>query len=337
MKKANAGKSLIAVGSPVVDMVAQVPEDFLTRVGGAKGGMELVDAETLRQLQKALPAPPSRTPGGSAGNTAFALARLGVTSRFVGTVGADAPGTFYRKAFEASGGCGKTIQTHPEFPTALCLSLVTPDGERTMRTHLGAAAALAPSAISTDHFKGYGHAHVEGYLLFNPDLMRRVLQSARQADCRISLDMASFEVVEASRSILPDLLDRFVDIVFANEEEAAAFAGSDDPARCLEALHAHCEIALVKQGAAGVLLRNGGETCAVPARPVAATVDTTGAGDLWAAGFLYGLLNGDDLPLCCRLGAALGAAVVTQRGADLPAAEWQRIHKEFRVDGEPPT
>jgi sugar/nucleoside kinase (ribokinase family) len=205
-----------------------------------------------------------------------------------------------------------------------------------MRTHLGAAAALTPAEITPEDFVGYDHAHVEGYLLFNPDLMCRVLQAAREAGCRISVDLASFEVVEAARDILPELLNDYVDIVFANEEEAGAFADSDDPARGLEALHAHCPTVAVKLGPEGVLLRNGGDTCAVPARPVAEAVDTTGAGDLWAAGFLYGLLDGRALTDCGRLGAALGAAVVTRQGAALPETEWQRLRSEFGVVGQPP-
>lgn len=336
MKKGNRNISMIGVGSPVVDMVARVPEDFLTRAGGAKGGMELVDAETLTLLQAALPEASVRTPGGSAGNTAFAMARLGIPCRFLGTVGADRSGAFYRETFEALGGCGMAIRTHRELPTALCLSLVTPDGERTMRTHLGAAAALAPTDITPEDFQGYGHAHVEGYLLFNPELMRGVLEAAKKAGCRISVDLASFEVVHASREVLPELLETYVDIVFANEEEATAFAGSEDPAQCLEALHVHCPTVAVKLGAEGVLLRNGGEACAVPALPVAQAVDTTGAGDLWAAGFLYGLLNGRKLTDCGRLGASLGAAVVTQQGAALPDAEWQRLCCAFGADGQPP-
>lgn len=336
MKKRNETASMISVGSPVVDMVAQVPETFLTGVEGAKGGMELVDAETLTKLQNALPSTAVRTPGGSAGNTAFAMARLGIPSRFLGMVGADGYGAFYRRTFEGLGGCAQSMRIHRELPTARCLSLVTPDGERTMRTHLGAAAALAAAEITSDDFRGFDYAHVEGYLLFDPDLMAQVLDAARQAGCRISLDLASFEVVEAARGILPELLDRYVDMVFANEEEAAAFAGTDDPTGCLEALHAHCATVAVKRGAAGALLRNGGATWAVPALPVAEAVDTTGAGDLWAAGFLYGLLNGRGLADCGRLGATLGAAAITQQGAALPEAKWCRLCSEFGADGKPP-
>lgn len=336
MKKRNGNASVIGVGSPVVDMVAQVPEDFLSGVGGAKGGMELVDADILTRLQNTLPSSAVHAPGGSAGNTAFAMARLGIPSRFLGMVGADGHGTFYRRTFERLGGCARSIRIHGDLPTARCLSLVTPDGERTMRTHLGAAAALDTSAISVDDFRGYSHAHVEGYLLFNPDLMRRVLQAAKQAGCRISVDLASFEVVDAARDILPELLDDYVDIVFANEEEAEAFAGSDDPAQCLEALHAHCAMVAVKRGADGALLRNGGATWAVPALAVENAVDTTGAGDLWAAGFLYGLLNGRGLADCGRLGALLGAAVVTRQGAALPETEWQRLRVALGAGGKLP-
>jgi sugar/nucleoside kinase (ribokinase family) len=295
-----------------------------------------VDGETLAQLQSTLPSPAVRTPGGSAGNTAFAMARLGIPSRFLGMVGADGHGTFYRRTFEGLGGCAERIRIHRHLPTARCLSLVTPDGERTMRTHLGAAAALSASEITADDFRGFDHAHVEGYLLFNPELMTQVLRAAREGGCRISVDLASFEVVAAAREILPGLLDRYVDMVFANEEEAAAFAGSDDPAQCLEALHAHCTTVAVKRGADGALLRNGGATWAVPALPVTETVDTTGAGDLWAAGFLYGLLNGRGLVDCGRLGAALGAAVVTQQGAALPEAEWRRLRGEFGINEASP-
>ena len=134
-----------------------------------------------------------------------------------------------------------------------------------MRTHLGAAATLAPAEITPEDFQGYGHAHVEGYLLFNPDLMRGVLHAAKQAGCRISVDLASFEVVQASREVLPELLEAYVDIVFANEEEATAFAGTKDPAQCLDALHAHCATVAVKLGAQGVLLRTAAEPA--PCRP----------------------------------------------------------------------
>lgn len=318
-------KIIAGVGSPVVDQVARVPEAFLATVGGEKGGMELVDAEVLERLLGALPQPPVRTPGGSAGNTAFALARLGMASRFLGLIGNDAPGHYYRDMFARIGGDADFFRIRAGLPTAQCLSLVTPDGERTMRTHLGAAASLSAADITPDDFKGCGHAHIEGYLLFNPDLMVHVLQAAKAAGCSTSVDLASFEVVAAARTELPGLLETYVDIVFANEEEAETYAGSNSRHDCLAQLAGCCDIAVIKCGADGAVLRNGQGTCRVPAVPVDRVIDTTGAGDLWAAGFLYGLLNGHDLDKCGAFGAVLGAAVVQQEGAAIPVPEWDRI------------
>lgn len=325
MRPDDKSKTIAGVGSPVVDLVARVPETFLASVGGEKGGMELVDAETLERLLNTLPQPPVRTPGGSAGNTAFALARMGMASRVLGIIGNDSAGHYYRDMFARIGGDAGLIRTHPGMPSAQCLSLVTPDGERTMRTHLGAAASLSPDDVTSDDFIGCGHAHIEGYLLFNPDLMVHVLQAAKAAKCSTSVDLASFEVVAAAKTKLPGLLETYVDIVFANEEEAAAYAGSRRLDECLTQLAACCETAVIKCGPDGALLQNGQGTCRVSAVPVARVLDTTGAGDLWAAGFLYGLLNGHDLAQCGAFGSYLDAAVVQQEGATIPGPEWDRI------------
>lgn len=319
---------MIGVGSPVVDQIARVPENFLKTVGGEKGGMELVDAETLERLLASVPENPLFAPGGSAGNTAFAMARLGIPSRFLGAIGADEPGAFYRNTFQTIGGDDRAFRIQKGLPTAQCLSMVTPDGERTMRTHLGAAMTLAPEHISPEDFDGCVHAHVEGYLLFNPDLMRHVLTAAKAAGCTVSVDLASFEVVQASHTLLPELLSEFVDIVFANEEEAEAFAGTADPEACRDSLGQFCDTVAVKIGAEGALLRRGDETCRVPAIPVDRVVDTTGAGDLWAAGFLFGVLNDYPLEKCGACGAALGAAVVTLEGTTLPEATWNHLREQ---------
>ena len=319
-------KAIAAVGSPVVDLVARVPEAFLETVGGEKGGMELVEEGELARILETLPAPPLRATGGSAGNTAFALARLGAPSRFLGVTGDDAEGDFFQESFARIGGDTGRIRTRGAMPTARCLSLVTPDGERTMRTHLGAAASLAAADIAPGDFSGCAHVHVEGYLLFDPDLMVHVLEAARAAGCTTSVDLASFEVVSAARAMLPALLEKFVDMVFANGEEAAAYAGTSSPGVCLEKLAEGCDIAAVKYGADGALLRDARASYRVPARPVDRVVDTTGAGDLWAAGFLFGLEQGRGLARCGEWGAILGAAAVRHEGAQLPDAEWKRLN-----------
>ncbi len=322
-------KSVICVGSPVVDQVAHVQEGFLAEIGGEKGGMELVDVSTFSNLLEELPERPSYTPGGSAGNTSFALARLGMPSRFLGALGDDYAGTFFREQLILAGGDDTVIRVLPDLPTAQCLSLVTPDAERTMRTHLGAAMTFAAEHVIEKDFIGCRHAHIEGYMLFNPDLMLATLKAAKAAGCTISIDLASFEVVHASRTILQKLLAEYVDIVFANEEEAEAFAGSSDPEKGLDALAGLCRTAAVKIGEKGALLCHGRECCHIPAVPVQKVVDTTGAGDFWAAGFLFGELSGFTLQQSGKLGAMLGGTVVACEGTALPDMQWQEIRMSF--------
>lgn len=317
--------TIIGVGSPIVDSIAMVEEAFLDGVEGEKGGMVLVDGATIDGLIHQLPAGVAAAPGGSAGNTLFALARMGADAKFLGKTGNCARGTFYRERFAELGGDATRFKT-AEQANGHCLSLVTPDGERTMRTDLGAAMTLAPDEISAADFEGCDHAHIEGYLLFNEALMQRVLESAKAAGCRISLDLASFEVVQAAREALPAILENYVDIVFANEEEGAAFTGleKDYPAMARK-LASYCEVAAVKVGPHGSYVATGEAVEKIEPVAVERVIDTTGAGDLWAAGFLYGLTQAKPLADCARIGSRLGAAVVQQQGSVLPDAIWEDI------------
>ncbi len=317
---------LIGVGSGLLDLLAHVPESFLDQVPGRKGGMELVDHPGLRRILDALPGPPECRPGGSAANTIAAAARLGLRSGFVTMIGSDPEGDAYRDGMAAAGVDTRSFKrANDATPTGCCLSLITPDSQRTMRTFLGASAELRPEDVKKEDFDGYELAHLEGYLLFNPDLMRHVLQQARRAGCRISLDLSAPEVVAGSRELLPGLLDEFVDVVFANEDEGAEFCGSKNEDEALHALSRHSGIAALKLGDRGALIRRGaGETIAVPALQVDA-VDSTGAGDYWAAGFLYGLISGWDPERAATLGARLGAEVVQVTGAHLPDKTWEAV------------
>jgi sugar/nucleoside kinase (ribokinase family) len=319
------GGIVLGVGSPVVDLLVHVDDAFVATAGGEKGGMELVDAETMADLVGRLGTEPVRAAGGSAGNTIFALARLGTPTGFLGMIGRDEAGGFYRDAFTALDGDATRFLEHAEHPTAMCLSLVTPDGERTMRTNLGAAMGLLPEHCTAEAFRNVRHVHAEGYLLFNPDLILAVLRAAKEAGCTASLDLASFEVVRGAHAALPDLLGSYVDMVFANEDEAEAFAQDPDPEAGLAALAEYCETVAVKLGADGALLRKGRETARVGAESVDRVEDTTGAGDFWAAGFLHGAMRGLPLASCGRLGALLGAAVVQELGAELPGETWTKL------------
>ena len=317
--------TIIGVGNPIVDAIALVEEAYLSQIDGDKGGMVLVNEDIISGLIASLPAAPVPAPGGSAGNTLFALAKMGASCSFLGKIGNCEEGAFYRDSFAKLGGDITRFKVG-SVSNGRCLSLVTPDGERTMRTDLGAAMSLSPDEISMSDFVGCTHAHIEGYLLFNESLMLRVIESAKEAGCTISLDLASFEVVNATKSILPDILRNYVDIVFANEEEAAAFTdiNEDYSAMAIE-LAEHCEIAAVKVGAHGSYIAHGGSVEKIEPVPAERVIDTTGAGDLWAAGFLFGWTQDRPLPECAKIGSILGAAVVQEQGSTLPPKVWQDI------------
>jgi sugar/nucleoside kinase (ribokinase family) len=323
-----AGIQVIGVGSLLVDILAHVDEPFLDGVDGAKGGMELIDADAMRALVRSL-GEHSRAPGGSAANTIAGLAGLGTSTALLGKLGGDERGAFFRSHAALCGIDTSRVKQSDDVPTGQCVSLVTPDSERTCRTFLGASMVLEAADISVADFLGCSHLHIEGYQLFNRELAVHTLRCARDAEVTVSLDLASFEVVQANRDVLDDLLEEFIDIVFANEDESKAFCGSADPETGLDALSALCSIAAVKVGAAGAWLSRTGERCHVPAVPCD-VLDTTGAGDLWAAGFLHGHLSEWPLAECGHAGSVMGAAVVSRLGAALDDSEWKRVRGELR-------
>lgn len=325
----NTQFELVGVGSPIIDVLTRVPDDFLAKVGGDKGGMVLTDAETLHKWIAEVPGALAESPGGSAGNTIFAAARLGVQTTFIGKVGNDDGGLFYRKQLEALGGDASRFKSGT-VPNGRCLSLITPDSQRTLRTNLGAAATLAPDEISPADFIGCRHAHIEGYLLFNPDLMMAVLNSAKDAGCTISIDLASFEVVHAAREHLQHILESYVDMVFANEDESAAWCGANTSLEERASLLAGTNrLAVVKAGADGAWLAHQGNLFHRDAIPGIKALDTTGAGDFWAAGFLAGWLAGKPLTTCADWGARMGAEIVQVIGTQLPATKWDEIKADF--------
>ena len=319
---------IIGIGSALMDVLALVPEQFLSRVPGEKGGMELLGRGEADELLSRLPAA-SRVPGGSAANTVVGAAHLGLHARILTKIGSDEAGRFYRTAITDAGVETQAFKVHPSEATGFCISLVTPDSQRTMRTHLGASATLSPEEITVDDFAECTLAHMEGYMLFDENLALHVLETAKAAGCMISLDLASPEVVRAGQEILPRILREYVDMVFANEDEAAVFAQTQDEDAALSELAALCPLAAVKLGARGSMIRRGDERVTVPACGVDA-VDTIGAGDLWASGFLYGLLTGRSLPESGRIASRVAAAVVQQVGALIPEEEWRQIGVELR-------
>lgn len=314
---------LIGIGSPLVDLLLTVDDGFLVKhVTGSKGGMELVGPAEIESLLGKSKKEAVRAAGGAASNTTVGCANLGIRSAFVGSIGRDAYAEFFRGALLAQG-CEPRLIEHSELPTGHVLSLVTPDSQRTMRTCLAAAAALDPAAITAETFAGAKLVMLEGYTLFNHDLTRAIASAAKAAGCELALDMASFEVVMANKTILEELLSGQVDLVFANEDEAKAWH-PDGPEAALADLAQRTTLAVVKLGREGALIQRGDERVQVAAEMVEA-IDTTGAGDCWAAGFLAGYLRGLPLDQCGALGAKSGAAVVQVMGGQVPRENWLKI------------
>jgi sugar/nucleoside kinase (ribokinase family) len=326
MHSASAAIDLIGVGSPIMDLLAPVPDSFLARVQGAKGGMVLVDQTEMERILALLDGEPACMTGGSAANATLNAACLGLSAAFLGKLGDDGLARTYFRRFETAGVDTSRFK-QAALPSARCLALVTPDAQRTLRTCLAAAMTLAPADFSPEDFRGCRHAHIEGYLVFNQALADAVLDCARAAGCTVSLDLASFEVVNASRDWLLSQFRRGIDVVFANEDEIRALfqdRASDYPAlaRRLASLGV---LAAVTVGREGAWIAQGEALHRVEPVVVTDLIDTTGAGDAWAAGFLYGYLRGWPLPSCGALASIMGAETVRHMGPIIPDECWPEV------------
>jgi sugar/nucleoside kinase (ribokinase family) len=325
LKQRQPKKRIVGLGSALVDVLINESDDFIRRIGVEKGGMTLVDMPGLEKILTQTSATPIVVPGGSACNTAVGIGRLGGQARFVGKRGNDDTGRLFHDALVQRG--VEPLLMTSVLPTGRVLSIITPDAQRTMITYLGASADTRPEEITPQCFSDSAVVHMEGYLLFNPDLMTAALKAAKDAGTLVSLDLASFTVVEQSRDILDDIIEAYVDILIANEDEALAYSGVADEAGALARLARHVDIAVLKVGARGSFVQHGSRVCRIPAQGSGAAVDTTGAGDLWASGFLFGLVNGYTHEKAGRLASACGYEVCQVVGADIPAEGWARIKK----------
>ncbi|WP_163710119.1 adenosine kinase [Mangrovibacterium lignilyticum] len=323
MKNANPQKSIVGIGSALVDVLVQLKDDqLLEQFGLPKGSMTLVDAALSKQILEASAGLESgMETGGSSANTVRGIAQLGGKTGFIGKVHDDKMGQFFKKTFEDLQ--IKPHLFHGSIPSGVAATLISPDSERTFGTYLGAASELSVENLSDELFAPYNYLHIEGYLVFNHELIEGILKIAKRNGLTISLDMASFNVVEANLEFLKRLVHEYVDIVFANEEEAKAYTRKE-PEEALKEIATQCSIAIVKIGKEGSLVQAGDEFVRVDAFPVNA-VDTTGAGDVYASGFLYGLANGLSLENCGKLGGILAAEVIQVLGAKIPDESWPQI------------
>lgn len=317
-------KKVLGVGAALVDMLIQVDEEWVVRKGQAKGGMHMVDWATMGRMLGDVSSDVETVPGGSACNTMVGLSRLGGKSAFLCKVGEDELGELFVENLRRN-----RVHSHARSggsPTGRVLSAVTPDAQRTMFTYLGASAELSPAEVGDAVYADAGVLYVEGYLAYQAPLLRAVIAQAKTQGLQVVLDFGSFGVVNDCRALLSDLLSTgLVDVIIANEDEAKAFTTIEEEL-AVEHLAKIAKVAVVKLGKRGALIASGEELVSVEAVPVQA-VDTTGAGDLWAAGFLYGYLNGWSLEKCGKLASAVASEVVQVLGPSIPDAGYERLLK----------
>lgn len=313
----------IGIGNALVDVLVQVPDaTILQALNLPKGSMQLVDYSRAQQVMQAVrDYGHHKASGGSASNTIHGLARLGNQTAFIGHTGNDETGRFFRNDMERAGIRPMLITNND--PSGIAHALITPDGERTFATFLGAALNLNAAHLDPGMFDDADYLYVEGYLVQNEELIRKAMHMAKQCGLQVVLDLASYNVVEANRPLLDELLRTYVDIVFANEEEAKALTGKE-PEESLDYLGRICDTAIVKLGARGAIVRQGQAVISGPAFE-ARVIDTTGAGDLFASGFLHLLASGGSLYQAVKAGAMLGARVIEHLGPKIPEERWPEL------------
>lgn len=313
----------IGLGNALVDVLLKLEsDDVLAEVGIAKGAMDMINRDqmvTIRKTQENLER--SQAPGGSVCNTMRAMACLGSKTGFIGKIGDDTVGEYYEQELKKAGVTPYFLRT--EGISGSCTVLISPDGERTMGTFLGPGPDITSQEIKDEILRNYNCIYIEGYLLVNEELVKGTMQKAKNAGLKVALDLSNFNIVNAFHGLLEDIIPNYVDILFSNESEAEAFTGlkAQDAVRVLSE---KVEISLVTLGKEGALVGSKGQVISVPAEG-GKPVDTTGAGDHFAAGFLYGQSIGATLEQSARIGSLLAGYIIDVVGAQIPDDKWEQI------------
>lgn len=315
---------VIGLGNALMDIVVHIEdEQIIDRLSLAKAGMTMIDLHTHHQIMKLIENKPySYVAGGSAANTLNGLVNMGGKGAFIGKVGRDMTGEQFAKD-QIYNHIVPYLEISETDPSGKCVSLVHQDGERTMATFLGAAITMTPFSVSEESLVGYKVLYVEGYLVYNRDLVESAMIKAKAQGLMVALDLSSYNVVDDNFEYLNYLVDKYVDIIFANQEEACSFTGCDAE-QALELLSARCSVAIVKIGAKGSLIGVGAERFKAGVVDAVA-LDKTGAGDLYAAGFLWGYCKGLDYLKSAKIGAVLSSKVIEVMGTKMDQATWQQI------------
>lgn len=314
---ANATYDVIGVGNAIVDVLSPTEDGFLQEHGLDKGMMTLIDTDRARQLYDAM-GPGVEVSGGSAANTLAGLASLGGNGAYVGKVRNDTLGGVFHHDINAIGVDYRTPAATEGESTARCLIFVTPDAQRTMQTYLGVSIQLGPNDIDEGAVQDSQITYLEGYLFDPPEAKQAFVKAAEIAHAagrKVALTLSDPFCVDRHRAEFMHLISGHVDIVFANEEETKSLFEVDDFDEALQQMRGHCEIAAMTRSEKGSVIVAGDDIHVVDAAPVDRVIDTTGAGDLFAAGFLYGLTQGRELSDCGRIGGLAAAEIIGHYGA----------------------
>ena len=318
-------KKVLGLGNALTDVLIQVSEDDLRELGLPKGSMNLISMEQNEQIQLRFASFRKKlVAGGSASNAITTITQLGGKAAFIGKIGNDEIGDFYREDL-VKNGVKPLLLTSQEKMSGCCIVLITPDGERTFATYLGAASDMKPEDISKEAFVGYDIFHLEGYLLQDHQLIEKAMRLAKEAGCTVSLDMASYNVVTENHDFLQDLIKKYVNIVFANEDESSAYTNLNAEESVAE-IAKQCDIAIVKVGKRGSYVQQGDTVYHIGAITTSCT-DSTGAGDLYAGGFLHALSDGFDIRRCGEIGTVAAGRVVEIIGTKLNEETWDEIRR----------
>jgi sugar/nucleoside kinase (ribokinase family) len=316
-------KKILGIGNALVDVMTMINDDcILEKFALPKGSMQLVDNVKSEMIKsETVNFNRIHTSGGSAANTIHGLAMLGVKTGFIGSVGKDELGDFFENDMKNAG--IKTILNRRNTVTGTAIALISSDSERTFATHLGAAVDLNADDIEPEDFTAYDILYLEGYLIINKSLVDKICRIAKERNMKIAIDLSSYNVVESNLEALKEIVEKYVDIVFANEEEARSLTGMG-PEDALNTISQICEVAVIKVGSEGSWIRRGDKIIKIGAHPINCK-DTTGAGDLYASGFLYGYSNNYDFEKCGLLGSLTAGKVIEIVGARMDEERWNEI------------
>lgn len=319
---------ILGIGNSLVDMMIRIPDEtYLTKFNLPKGSMNLVDSKLSSAiLSETKQYISQKSAGGSAANTVCGLAQLGVKTAFIGKIGKDETGAFFKSDLIANGVDEKLFYSR-DSESGRVAALITPDSERTFATYLGASVELCAEDLKIDLFQGYDICYIEGYLVQNHKLIETACKLAADAGCEVCIDLASYNVVNENKKFIEEIIEKYINIIFANEEESKSITG-EDPEKALHILGELVDIAIVKIGKKGSMVKKGNDIFKAGVRKANA-IDTTGAGDLFASGFLYGYINNYPFEKCAELGSITSGYVVETLGAKMSSETWTNIKNDI--------